>query len=42
MGLVRVSHEVFKGEGERALYTEHIQTVKYCQPERWQDQVEKR
>ena len=29
MGLVRVSYEVFKGDGELALYCEHLQTVKY-------------
>jgi acyl dehydratase len=42
MGLVRVSYEVFKNDGELALYTEHIQTVKYRHPERWQDQVDKK
>jgi acyl dehydratase len=29
MGLVRVSYEVFKNEGELVLYCEHLQTVKY-------------
>jgi acyl dehydratase len=32
MGLVRVSYEVFKNEGELALYCEHLQTVKYRDP----------
>jgi acyl dehydratase len=41
MGIVRVSYEVFKGEGELALYCEHLQTVKYRHPEQWQDRVEK-
>ena len=39
MGLVRVSYEVFKNEGELVLYTEHLQTVKYRYPERWQAAV---
>ena len=42
MGLVRVSYEVFKGEAELVLYTEHLQTVKYRDPAQWQDQFEKR
>ncbi len=42
MGLIRVSYEVFKGDGELALYAEHIQTVKYRDPAQWQDQVEKK
>lgn len=42
MGLIRVSYEIFKNEGELALYCEHLQTVKYRQPEQWQDQVEKK
>jgi acyl dehydratase len=29
MGLITASYEVFKGEGELALYCEHLQTVKY-------------
>jgi len=29
MGMVRVSHEVFKMPGEPVLYCEHLQTVKY-------------
>ena len=42
MGLCRAAYEVFKGEGELVLYCEHLQTVKYRQPELWQDQVEKK
>jgi acyl dehydratase len=41
MGLVIVSYEIFKHPGELVLYCEHLQTVKYRQPEVWQDQVEK-
>ena len=41
MGLVRVSYEVFKNEGELVLYCEHLQTVKYREPERFEDVVEK-
>ena len=33
MGLVRSSYEVFKNDGELVLYCEHLQTVKYRQPE---------
>ena len=42
MGLVRVSYEVFKEEGELVLYAEHLQTVKYRHPENWQDLVERK
>ena len=42
MGLVTVSYEVFKEEGELVLYAEHLQTVKYRDPAQWADQVEKR
>jgi acyl dehydratase len=42
MGLVRVSYEVFKNEGELALYCEHLQTVKYREPEKFADQVVKK
>jgi acyl dehydratase len=42
MGLIKVSYEVFKNEGELALYCEHLQTVKYRDPSLFQDQVEKR
>ena len=41
MGLVRASYEVFKNEGVLVLYCEHLQTVKYREPARWQDQIEK-
>jgi acyl dehydratase len=40
MGMYRASYEVFKNEGELVLYCEHLQTVKYRDPERWQDKVE--
>lgn len=33
MGLYRASYEIFKNEGELVLYCEHIQTVKYRNPE---------
>ena len=42
MGLVRVSYEVFKNDGELALYCEHLQTVKYRRPEDFTELVEKR
>jgi acyl dehydratase len=42
MGLVRVSYEVFKNKGELALYCEHLQTVKYRNPEAIAQLVEKR
>jgi acyl dehydratase len=42
MGLVKVSYEVFKNEGELVLYCEHLQTVKYRYPEQWKDLVEKK
>ena len=42
LGLVRVSYEVFKNEGELALYCEHLQTVKYRDPAQFADQVEKK
>lgn len=42
MGLVKVSYEVFKNQGELALYCEHLQTVKYRNPEAFADQIEKR
>lgn len=41
MGLIRVSYEVFKGEGEQVLYAEHIQTVKYRDPAAYAELVEK-
>ncbi len=42
MGLVKVSYEVFKGQGELVLYCEHLQTVKYRDPAAFAGQVEKR
>lgn len=42
MGLVTVSYEVFKHPGELVLYCEHLQTVRYRDPEAWRDQVERR
>jgi acyl dehydratase len=39
MGLVRVSYEVFKEEGELVLYTEHLQTVRYRDPSQCRDQA---
>ncbi|MET1412141.1 MaoC family dehydratase [Roseibium sp. HPY-6] len=33
MGLVKVSYQVYKNKGELALYAEHLQTVKYRNPE---------
>lgn len=42
MGLVRVSYEVFKGDAELVLYCEHLQTVKYRNPENWTELVEKK
>lgn len=41
MGLVKVSYEVYKNEGELVLYCEHLQTVKYRNPEHWQHLVER-
>ena len=41
MGLIRVSYEVFKGDGELALYAEHLQTVKYRKPVDFADEVGK-
>lgn len=42
MGMVRVSYEVFKNEGELVLYCEHLQTVKYRDPAQFAGQIEKR
>jgi acyl dehydratase len=42
MGLVKASYEVFKNEGELVLYCEHLQTVKYQDPSKWQDQVQQK
>ena len=33
MGLYRACYEIFKNEGELVLYCEHLQTVKYRNPE---------
>ncbi|HXE10480.1 MAG TPA: MaoC family dehydratase [Bryobacteraceae bacterium] len=41
MGMVRVSYEVFKNDGELALYCEHLQTATYRNPEVFSGQVEK-
>ena len=41
MGMVRVSYEVFKMPGELVLYCEHLQTVKYRDPAKFSDQIEK-
>lgn len=42
MGLYRASYEVFKNEGELVLYCEHLQTVKYRNPEAFKDLVERK
>jgi acyl dehydratase len=39
MGLIKVSYEIYKNDGELALYCEHLQTVKYRYPEQWQEQA---
>src|SRR5215472_14843287 len=41
MGLIRASYEVFKGEGELALYCEHLQTVRYRDAAAFADQIER-
>jgi acyl dehydratase len=41
MGMVRVSYEVFKMPGELVLYCEHLQTVKYRDASKLQEQVQK-
>ena len=41
MGLIRASYQVYKEEGELALYCEHIQTVKYRDPAAFAGQIEK-
>lgn len=40
MGLIRASYEVFKGDSEIVLYCEHIQTVKYRDPDAWAGRTE--
>ncbi|MCS7458594.1 MaoC family dehydratase [Paenibacillus doosanensis] len=42
MGLVKVSYEVYKNEGELVLYCEHLQTVRYRSPDAWQHLIEKK
>jgi acyl dehydratase len=42
MGMVKVSYEVFKMPGELVLYCEHLQTVKYRDPARFEGQFEKK
>jgi len=42
MGMVRVSYEIFKMPGELVLYCEHLQTVKYREPEKFKDQVQRK
>ncbi len=34
MGLYRASYEIFKNDGQLVLYCEHLQTVKYREPEK--------
>lgn len=41
MGLVTVSYEIFKNDGELTLYAEHLQTVKYRHPELIQTELGK-
>lgn len=40
LGMYRASYEVFKNEGELVLYCEHLQTVTYRDPARWQAERE--
>lgn len=40
LGMIRASYEVFKGEGALVLYCEHLQTVKYQNPEAFVGKVE--
>lgn len=42
MGMVKVSYEIFKMPGELVLYCEHLQTVKYREPEKFTDQVQRK
>jgi acyl dehydratase len=42
MGMVRVSYEVFKMPGELILYCEHLQTVTYRDPSKFEQLVEKK
>ncbi len=41
LGLIRASYEVFKNEGELVLYCEHLQTVKYLNPDDFIGKTEK-
>src|SRR6201984_314934 len=40
MGMVKVSYEIFKMPGELVLYCEHLQTVKYREPEKFKNQLQ--
>jgi acyl dehydratase len=42
MGMVKVSYEVFKMPGELVLYCEHLQTVKYRDPAKFKDQLQRK
>ena len=42
MGLIKASYQVFKGEGELAMYCEHLQTVKYRDAGAFADLIEER
>src|SRR5215210_3389538 len=39
MGLYTASYEVFKNEGELVLYCEHLQTVKYREPNKFKSEL---
>lgn len=39
MGLYRAAYEVFKNEGELVLYCEHLQTVRYRNPQDFAEEV---
>jgi acyl dehydratase len=39
MGKLRVSYSIFKGNGELAVYAEHLLTALYREPAKFQDQV---
>lgn len=41
MGLIKASYEIFKNEGDLAIYCEHLQTVRYRDPSRWKEHTEK-
>ena len=42
LGMVKVSYEVFKMPGELVLYCEHLQTVKYRDPAKFKDQLQRK